>query len=133
MLLLIAAVIVGIAIGEFIEAGAIAVVLIVNAAVGFVTELRAVRSIEALRRLASAIADVESDGRRDEVDAGELVPGDIVSVEAGDRVPADIRLVEAFELTAVESALTGKVGRPGNQLSPLDLEPGSLTATACPI
>lgn len=108
VLLLIAAAVVGFAIGELVEAGAIAVVLIVNSAVGFVTELRAVRSIEALRSLASAIADVERDDRRDEVDAGELVPGDIVSVEAGGRVPADIRLVEAFELTAIESALTGE-------------------------
>ena len=108
VVLLIAAVIAGLAIGEYVEAAAIAIVLIVNATVGFVTELRAVRSIEALRSLASSIADVERDDRRDEVDAGELVPGDIVSVEAGDRVPADIRLVEASELTTVESALTGE-------------------------
>lgn len=108
VLLLIAAIIAGLVIGEYVEAAAITVVLIVNAAVGFFTELRAVRSIEALRSLASAVADVERDDIRDEVDARELVPGDIVSVEAGDRIPADIRLLEAAELTTVEAALTGE-------------------------
>jgi P-type Ca2+ transporter type 2C len=108
VLLLIAAVVAGTLIGEYVEAAAVALVLVVNTVVGFFTELRAVRSVEGLRRLASAVADVERDDRRDEVDAVNLVPGDIVSVEAGDRVPADIRLIEAFELTVVESALTGE-------------------------
>jgi P-type Ca2+ transporter type 2C len=108
VLLLVAAVVVGALIGEYVEAVAVALVLVVNTVVGFVTELRAVRSVEGLRRLASGVADVERDDRRDEVDAVSLVPGDIVTVEAGDRVPADIRLIEAFELTVVESALTGE-------------------------
>jgi P-type Ca2+ transporter type 2C len=108
VLLLIAAVVAGVLIGEYVEAAAVALVLVVNTVVGFFTELRAIRSVEGLRRLASAVADVERDDRRDEVDAVSLVPGDIVSVEAGDRVPADIRLIEAFELTVVESALTGE-------------------------
>jgi P-type Ca2+ transporter type 2C len=108
VLLLIAAVVAGTLIGEYVEATAVALVLVVNTVVGFLTELRAVRSVEGLRKLASSVADVERDDRRDEVDAGDLVPGDIVTVEAGDRAPADIRLIEAFELTVVESALTGE-------------------------
>jgi P-type Ca2+ transporter type 2C len=108
VLLLIGAAVAGVLIGEYVEATAVALVLVVNTVVGFFTELRAVRSVEGLRRLASAVADVERDDRRNEVDAVSLVPGDIVSVEAGDRVPADIRLIEAFELTVVESALTGE-------------------------
>lgn len=108
VLLLVVAVVAGIAIGELIEAGAVATVLVVNAVVGFVTELRAVRSMEALQRLTAATADVERRDRRDEIDAAELVPGDIVSVEAGDRVPADIRLLEVSDLEVEESALTGE-------------------------
>ncbi|MCE0487514.1 cation-translocating P-type ATPase [Ornithinimicrobium sediminis] len=108
VLLLVAAVVAGVLIGEYVEAVAVALVLVVNTVVGFLTELRAVRSVESLRKLASAVADVERDDRRDELDARHLVPGDIVSVEAGDRVPADIRLIEAFELTTVEAALTGE-------------------------
>lgn len=66
VLLLVAAVVAGVVIGEYAEAIAVAIVLTVNAVVGFVTELRAVRSVEGLRRLASAVADVERDDRRDE-------------------------------------------------------------------
>ena len=108
VLLLMAAVVAGVAIGEIVEAAAVAVVLVVNTVVGFVTELRAVRSMEALQRLAGSVADVERQDRRDEIDAVELVPGDIVAVEAGDRVPADIRLIEASDLEVEESALTGE-------------------------
>jgi P-type Ca2+ transporter type 2C len=106
--LLAAAVVAGLAIGEIPEAVAVAVVLVANTVVGFVTELRAVRSMEALRRLAATIADVERHDRRDEIDAVELVPGDIVSVEAGDRVPADLRIIEATDLDVDESPLTGE-------------------------
>jgi P-type Ca2+ transporter type 2C len=108
VVLLAAAVVAGIAIGEIIEAAAVAVVLLVNTVVGFVTELRAVRSMEALQRLAGSVADVEREDRRDEIDAVDLVPGDIVAVEAGDRVPADIRLIEVSDLEVEESALTGE-------------------------
>jgi P-type Ca2+ transporter type 2C len=108
VLLLAAAAVVGLAVGEVVEAAAIIVVLIVNTLVGFVTELRAVRSMEALRRLGGSVADVERRNRRDEIDAVELVPGDIVSVEAGDRVPADVRVIDANDLEVEESALTGE-------------------------
>ena len=108
VLLLIAAVVAGMAIGEVVEAAAVAVVLAVNTVVGFVTEFRAVRSMEALHRLAGSVADVERQDRRDEIDAVNLVPGDIVTVQAGDRVPADIRLIEASDLEVEESALTGE-------------------------
>jgi P-type Ca2+ transporter type 2C len=108
VVLLAVAVVAGLTIGEFIEAAAVAVVLLVNTVVGFVTELRAVRSMEALQRLADSVADVERDNRRDEIDAVDLVPGDIVAVEAGDRIPADIRLIEVSDLEVEESALTGE-------------------------
>ena len=108
VLLLAAAVVAGLVIGEIVEAAAVAVVLAVNTLVGFATEIRAVRSMEALQRLTGSVADVERRDRRDEIDAVDLVPGDIVAVEAGDRVPADIRLIEASDLEVEESALTGE-------------------------
>ena len=106
--LLAAAVVAGLIVGEVVEAAAVAVVLVVNTIVGFVTEVRAVRSMEALRHLTATRADVEREDRRDEIDAVELVPGDIITVEAGDRVPADVRLLEANDLDVEESALTGE-------------------------
>ncbi|MGM0385812.1 MAG: cation-translocating P-type ATPase [Actinomycetota bacterium] len=124
VVLLAVAAVAGVLIGEYIEAVAIAVVLVVNTVVGFVTELRAVRSVEGLRSLASAIADVERDDSRDEVDAVELVPGDMVSLEAGDRVPADLRLVEASELTVVESALTGESAPVEKSVEPVEAAAG---------
>src|SRR5690625_5070629 len=108
VLLLVAASGVGLLMGEVVEAGAIAVVLLVDTVVGYVTELRATQAMESLRNLASPIADVIRDGLRDEVEAVGVVPGDIVGLEAGDRVPADIRLVELSDLEVDESPLTGE-------------------------
>lgn len=130
VLLLVGAVIAGVVIGEYVEAAAVAVVLVVNTVVGFVTEWRAVRSVETLRRLASMVADVERDDRRNEIDAVALVPGDIVSVEAGDRVPADIRLLEASELTTVESALTGESAPVVKSVAPVDADAGVADRTS---
>jgi len=108
VLLLVAATAAGLLVGEVVEAAAIAVVLVVNTVVGFLTELRAVRSMEALQHLTPVHAEVQREGRRDEIDAADLVPGDVVALEAGDNVPADLRLSEAFDFSVDESALTGE-------------------------
>lgn len=122
VVLLAAAAAAGLAIGQLTEAGAIMVVLVVNTVVGFITELRAVRSMEALRRLAGTVADVERHDRRDEIDAVELVPGDIVSVEAGDRVPADLRLIEASDLEVDEAPLTGESESVNKTIEPVAVD-----------
>ena len=108
VVLLLGAGIVGFLVGETVEAIAILVVLVVNAIVGFATELQAARSMAALRQLMGTVADVERDDRRDQVDAAELVPGDIVGIEAGEQVPADLRLLEAEGLQVEEAGLTGE-------------------------
>jgi Ca2+-transporting ATPase len=96
------------ALGEAVEGLAIAVVVVLNAAIGFVTEQRAVRSMEALRQLGRVSATVRRAGRLRHLPAEELVPGDIVVVEGGDILTADLRLVDASKLQADESALTGE-------------------------
>ncbi len=96
------------AFGEWKEATAIVVVLAINTMIGFVTELRAVRSMEALRKLATRSSRVRRDGKPRTIPAEELVPGDIVMVESGDVVTADIRLIEAHNLFSDESTLTGE-------------------------
>ena len=94
--------------GELEEGFAIAIVLLLNSTIGFVTELKATRSIEALRSLGTRSARVRRDGHVRLVPAEEMVPGDIVLVEAGDAVSADLRLIEASNLAADESTLTGE-------------------------
>jgi P-type Ca2+ transporter type 2C len=108
VVLLLGAGIVGFLVGEVLEAVAILIVLVVNAIVGFVTELQASRSMAALRQMLGTIAEVERSDRRDEIDAAELVPGDIVGVEAGEQVPADLRVLEAEDLQVEEAGLTGE-------------------------
>ena len=94
--------------GDVLEAIAILVVLVINASVGFATEWQAGRALDALRRQARTITRVRRDGVEKNIDAEELVPGDIVVLNAGDRVPADARLIEAARLQVEESALTGE-------------------------
>jgi Ca2+-transporting ATPase len=106
--LLAAAAAVAFAVGEIVEGGAILAVIVINAAIGFVTERRALRSMEALRELGHARTTVRRDGQVRSVLAQALVPGDIVILEAGDVLTADVRLVQASRLQVDEAALTGE-------------------------
>ena len=108
VLLLIAAAAIATATGDVVDAAAIAVVLVLNIALGFATELRARRAMEGLLALNVARAVVVRDGRQQDVDGRELVPGDVVVLEAGQSVPADARLLRATELRVVEAPLTGE-------------------------
>ncbi|WP_193171064.1 cation-translocating P-type ATPase [Nisaea nitritireducens] len=106
--LLIAAATLSVFLGQWVEGSAILAVLVINSTIGFVTELRAVRSMEALRRLSKVQARLRRAGRTITVPAEDIVPGDIVVLEAGDVIPADLRLVENTGLHIDESALTGE-------------------------
>jgi Ca2+-transporting ATPase len=108
------------AFGELVEGIAIVVVIVVNALIGFVTELRAVRSMEALRELSRVEAKVRRDGQAGEISAEKIVPGDIVLVSGGDVVTADLRLIEASKLRANESALTGESVPVGKRVEPIE-------------
>jgi Ca2+-transporting ATPase len=94
--------------GEWQEGTAIAVVLALNALIGFVTELKAARSIESLRALGTHSARVRRQGQIRLIAAEKMVPGDIVLLEAGDLISADVRLLDGSNLAADESTLTGE-------------------------
>jgi Ca2+-transporting ATPase len=106
--ILAAAALVSMMLAHWLEAGAIGLVLAIDAAIGFTAEWRAIRSMEALRALGRTRVRVRRDGRDLLVDDESLVVGDIVIVEAGDIVAADARILEANKLEADESMLTGE-------------------------
>jgi len=102
------AAIVSFAMGEIVQMAAILAAIGINAVIGFVTEWKAVRSMEALRSLGAVQTRVTRDGSSATVDSEDLVPGDVVLLDAGDVVTADLRLIEANGLTCDESSLTGE-------------------------
>jgi Ca2+-transporting ATPase len=117
--LLTAACVVAVVFGEWVEAGAIVAVLLINALLGFVTELQAERSMEALRAMGTTRSTVRRNGQVERIPAEDLVPGDVVLLEGGDVVTADLRLVEASRLQANESALTGESEPVGKRIDPV--------------
>ena len=96
------------AFGHVVESAAVLAVIFLNAAIGFVTELRAIRSLEGLQAFNVARVKVRRKGRLVSIPARGLVPGDIVVLEAGDVVAADLRLLEASRVLCNESVLTGE-------------------------
>ncbi|MFG6160050.1 HAD-IC family P-type ATPase [Halomonas sp. 1390] len=108
MLILLVAAAASLALGHALDAIAIAGVVLIIALIGFLQEGKAEQALERIRDMLSPRAQVLRDGRRHEVDAEALVPGDIVLLESGDRVSADLRLLEARRLRHEEAALTGE-------------------------
>ena len=94
--------------GEYIDAGTIMLIVLLNAVLGFVQEYRAEASLEALRKLAVPQATVLRNGMVQQVPARFLVPGDILVLETGQRVAADARLIKSHFLEVEEAALTGE-------------------------
>ena len=120
--LLIAATLLSLLIGDRLEAAAIATVLVINAVLGFATEWRARRAMEALLQLEASQALVKRSGRLLAVAAETLVAGDIVRLDAGNRVPADVRLLEAIDLSTDEAPLTGESMPADKQVAPLPVD-----------
>lgn len=108
VLLLVAAAVVSAFTGELTDTIVIAVVVVLNAILGFSQEYRAQRALEALRSLAEPTARVIREGQLQEIPAVEVVPGDVIILEAGMRVVADARLVEVANLQTDEAPLTGE-------------------------
>ncbi|WP_210545972.1 cation-transporting P-type ATPase [Rhodoferax sp. PAMC 29310] len=105
---LLAAGLVTLALNDFIDAGVIGGVVLINAIIGFVQEGKAEKALDAVRAMLASRAIVLRDGERREIDATLLVPGDVVLLESGVRVPADLRLFRIKNLRVKEAALTGE-------------------------
>ncbi len=108
VLLLIAACVLSIVLGEVADAIAIGAIVALNAAVGFFQEFRAERAMQALKSMTAPRARVRRDGTTVSISAAHVVPGDVLLLEAGDVVAADARLVQAHELATNEAPLTGE-------------------------
>lgn len=93
---------------DYIDSIIIIAIVILNAIMGLVQETKAEKSIESLKKMTPQISKVLRNSKVQEVDANELVPGDIIILEAGNYVPADCRLIESFNLKIEESSLTGE-------------------------
>jgi Ca2+-transporting ATPase len=108
VILLAVSAILSIIFGDYVEALAITAVILINAAIGFFTELQAVRSMEALREMTQVKSKVRREGEVIEVNAREIVPGDILVLNGGDIITADARIIQASKLRINEAALTGE-------------------------
>lgn len=93
---------------HWVDTAVLMAAVLVNVVVAFLQEGKAEAAMDAIRSMLSPHATVVRGGRTIDVDAADLVPGDLVRLESGDRVPADLRLVSATELRIDEAALTGE-------------------------
>ena len=93
---------------ELIDAIIIFVIVLINATIGFLQELKAENALEILKKMSQPYSIVLRDGEEKKVKTSELVVGDIVLLEAGDVVPADLLLIESASLKCEEASLTGE-------------------------
>src|ERR671913_961307 len=112
--------------GDYEDSIAIAIIVVLNAAFGFVQEYRAERAMAALQQMSAPRVKVRREDRVREISARELVPGDVVLLEAGNLVPADGRLLEAANLRVQEAALTG-------ESEPVEKNPAALEEEDTPL
>ncbi len=93
---------------DYIDSIIIIAIVILNAIMGVVQEAKAEKSIEALKEMTPPKARVIRDGIESEINAEDLVIGDIIILESGNYVPADSRIIESYQLKIEESSLTGE-------------------------
>src|SRR5690625_4509085 len=108
VLVLLAATLIAGLLGEYIDAIAIIIIVLVNGFIGFFQEQKAEKSLEKLKELSAPIANVLRDGEWRKVPSRELVVGDVIRVNSGDRISADVRIVQSNSLETEESTLTGE-------------------------
>lgn len=102
------AAILSIIMGDYVEAVAIFLAILISVLTGFAVEMKAAQSVDALQEMVLTTVDVLRDGEVKEINSDELVPGDIVELEEGDAIAADGRVIESNNFAAIESALTGE-------------------------
>ncbi len=101
------------------EAIAIFAIVLLNASMGYIQQSRAEEAVAALRRMSAARANVIRGGKRHNIPADEVVPGDIILIEEGDTIPADARLLQETALQTGEAALTGESTPVSKDTSPI--------------
>ena len=106
--ILLAAALIAVILGEWVDAAVIFGVTLVNAIIGYIQENKALEALAALSKTMETHAIVLRDGKKVEISSEDLVCGDIVFLEAGDKIPADLRIIQSKELQAAEAALTGE-------------------------
>lgn len=121
VILLLVAALISALLGDWVEAGAIMTIVVLNAVLGVIQERRAEEALAALKKMSAPDADVLREGHRRALSSREVVPGDIVFLDAGNYVPADVRLLESINLKINEAALTGE-SVPVNKNANLNLE-----------
>jgi Ca2+-transporting ATPase len=108
VLVLIAAGILSYFVGDPVDTIAIFTIVVLNGLLGFVQEFKAEKAIDALKKLSALNATVKRNGKWREIDAKDLVPGDVVQLEEGTKIPADIRFIQIIETAVDEAILTGE-------------------------
>ena len=94
---------------DYFDSIIIIAIVFFNAIMGLVQEEKAEKSIEALKQMTPQLANVIREGKIEQINAEELVPGDIIIIEAGNNIPADCRIIESAILKVEESSLTGEI------------------------
>ncbi|MDU4960533.1 MAG: cation-translocating P-type ATPase [Sporomusaceae bacterium] len=108
VLILIAASLISIAIGEVTDSIVILAIVFLNAVLGVFQEFKAEKALDALKKMSAPHAKVIRDGEQLVIPSRELAAGDLILLEAGDYIPADIRIIEAMNLKVEEASLTGE-------------------------
>jgi potassium/sodium efflux P-type ATPase len=112
--------------GHWIDTWVILAVVIINAIIGFIQEGKAEKALENISKMLSPEAVVKRNGNKQNIDAENLVPGDIILLKSGDKVPADVRLIKTKDLQVEESPLTGESTAADKSIDPVaeDAIPG---------
>lgn len=108
VIILLAATVISVFLGEYTDAIPIMIIVVVNAVLGFIQEYRCEKTLERLEEMTSPTAKVYRDNKLSVIPASQLVPGDVFEVEAGDRIPCDGYILRSKAFTCDESILTGE-------------------------
>lgn len=106
-------------VGDLTDTLVIALVIVINALIGYYQEANASDALERIKKMLAPAATVYRDGQRTDIPSAQLVTGDVVFLEAGDNVPADIRLIETENLAIQEATLTGEANSVTKETAPL--------------
>ncbi|GAA0612736.1 calcium-translocating P-type ATPase, SERCA-type [Virgibacillus siamensis] len=108
VLVLLAATLIAGVLGEYVDAIAIMVIVLVNGFLGYFQEQKAEKSLAKLKEMSAPVASVMREGEWVKIPSGDVVVGDVVRINSGDRIPADLRLTKSNSMETEESALTGE-------------------------